>query len=80
MTRVNIHQAKTTLSRLVAQVEAGEEVIVCRDQVPVAKLVPYHRTTLRRPKVGVITSAPVKVRAGCFAPLTEAEMVEWGMA
>lgn len=37
---VNIHEAKTTLSRLIAQVEAGEEVVLTRRNVPVARLVP----------------------------------------
>lgn len=39
MIEVNIHEAKTHLSRLLAQVEAGEEVIIARSGKPVAKLV-----------------------------------------
>lgn len=39
-TTVNIHDAKTNLSRLVAQVEAGDEVIIARSGRPVARLVP----------------------------------------
>lgn len=38
---VSIGEAKTHLSRLVARVEAGEEVVLRRGPVPVAKLVPY---------------------------------------
>ena len=37
--RVNVGQAKTDLSRLLARVEAGEEVEIARDGVPVARLV-----------------------------------------
>lgn len=37
---VNIHEAKTTLSQLIARVEAGEEVILTRRNVPVARLIP----------------------------------------
>lgn len=37
---VNTHEAKTHLSRLLARVEAGEEVIIARAGKPVAKLVP----------------------------------------
>ena len=80
MKQVTIHQAKTTLSKLVAQVEEGDEIVVCRGKDPVAKLVRYHNSVPRRPKVGQITSLPVAVQPGCFAPLTEAEMIEWGMA
>jgi prevent-host-death family protein len=36
---VNIHTAKTTLSRLLAAVEKGEEVVIARDGRPVARLV-----------------------------------------
>jgi prevent-host-death family protein len=38
MTTVNMHEAKTHLSQLVAKVEAGEEIIISRDGKPVAKL------------------------------------------
>jgi prevent-host-death family protein len=38
----NIHEAKTHLSRLIEQVEQGEEVIIGRAGRPVARLVPYH--------------------------------------
>ena len=36
---VNVHQAKTELSRLLEAVEAGEDVIIARAGVPVARLV-----------------------------------------
>jgi prevent-host-death family protein len=38
---VNMHDAKTHLSRLVERVEGGEEVIIARAGRPVARLVPY---------------------------------------
>ena len=37
---VNIHAAKTHLSRLIDQVAAGEEVVIARAGKPVARLVP----------------------------------------
>jgi prevent-host-death family protein len=40
MTQVNIHAAKTHLSRLLEQVAAGEEVIIAKAGKPVARLVP----------------------------------------
>ena len=39
MATVNVHEAKTQLSRLLAQVEAGEEVTIARNGKPVARLV-----------------------------------------
>jgi len=38
---VNMHEAKTHLSRLVRRVADGEEIIIGKAGVPIAKLVPY---------------------------------------
>jgi prevent-host-death family protein len=40
MVQVNVHEAKTQLSRLLARVEAGEEVVIARAGTPIARLVP----------------------------------------
>jgi prevent-host-death family protein len=49
---VNIHEAKTHLSRLLAAVEDGEEVIIARNGRPVARLVGVATaTSARRPGV-----------------------------
>lgn len=45
---VNIHEAKTHLSRLVEQVEAGDEVVIARAGRPVARLVGLEVRTRRR--------------------------------
>ncbi len=37
---VNMHEAKTHLSQLVARVEAGEEIVIARAGRPVARLAP----------------------------------------
>lgn len=37
---VNVHEAKTQLSQLLARVEAGEEVVIARAGKPIARLVP----------------------------------------
>lgn len=39
MTEVNVHEAKTHLSRLLERVERGEEIVIARAGKPVAKLV-----------------------------------------
>ena len=46
---VNIHEAKTHLSRLIERVEGGEEIVIARAGRPVARLVTYRRAT--RPRV-----------------------------
>jgi prevent-host-death family protein len=45
---VNIHEAKTTLSRLVERAEAGEEIVIGRAGKPVARLVPLTTPLPRR--------------------------------
>jgi prevent-host-death family protein len=44
MKQVNIHQAKTELSKLVERAEAGEEIVIARAGKPAAKLVPLTRS------------------------------------
>jgi prevent-host-death family protein len=39
--QVNVHAAKTHLSRLLEEVEAGEEIVVARAGRPIARLVPF---------------------------------------
>lgn len=39
MLTVNMHEAKTQFSKLIARVEAGEEIVIARDGTPVARLV-----------------------------------------
>jgi prevent-host-death family protein len=63
--KVNMHQAKTSLSRLVQAVEErGETVVVCRNGRPVARLVPHTGESLdhfrRDPRLaGVLMEDPV---------------------
>ena len=49
MEQVNVLEAKTQLSALLARVEAGEEIVIARAGVPVAKLVPIPPE--RKPRV-----------------------------
>ena len=48
MQTVNVHEAKTHLSRLLERVEAGEEIVLARNGKAVARLVPVGRH-VRRP-------------------------------
>ena len=51
---VNIHHAKTNLSRLILQAEAGEEVIIARAGKPAVKLVPVLAGIPRKFKAGAL--------------------------
>lgn len=49
-TIVNVHEAKTHLSRLLERVAMGEEVVLAKAGRPIARLVPIApRVTVRRP-------------------------------
>jgi prevent-host-death family protein len=52
-TIVNVHQAKTHLSRLLDEVAAGGEVVIAKAGKPVARLVPLE-PVVRRKKLGLL--------------------------
>ena len=51
MRQVNVHEAKTGLSRLLEEVEAGERVVIARAGKPVAVLMPF-KAAVKRRKLG----------------------------
>lgn len=53
MAQFGMHEAKTTLSKLVERATAGEEIVIARNGTPVAKLVPIERKRSRRDVIGV---------------------------
>ena len=71
---VNVHQAKTQLSRLLARVEAGEEVVIARRGEPVARLVACKPRSKRQPDV---LKGKVVISEDFFEPLPEEELRAW---
>ncbi len=69
MVKVNIHEAKTQLSRLLARVARGEQVIIARAGKPIAFLLPYQEQKQAR-ALGRY-SGPFEVPADFDAPLSE---------
>ena len=53
----NMHQAKTGLSRLVAMAEAGEEVVIARHNIAVAKIVPVGDAFGKRKPPGEVSAS-----------------------
>ena len=74
MTTVNIHEAKSNLSRLLARVEAGEVVVIARNGKPVARLVALERPGKR--ELGALRGR-IKLDESFFDPLPEAELAAW---
>jgi prevent-host-death family protein len=59
MRQVNVHEAKTQLSRLLEAVEDGEVVIIARAGVPIAVLKPYEAATAPPRKLGTFAGQAV---------------------
>lgn len=74
---VNVHQAKTELSKLLKEVERGREVIIARNGQPVARLVPFPAAGAKRFRVDTWRDR-IQVAPDFDAPLTEADLAEWG--
>lgn len=48
MSEVNIHEAKTHLSKLLQRVVAGEQIVIAKGGRPIARLVPYEAPSQRQ--------------------------------
>jgi prevent-host-death family protein len=58
MRSINVHDAKTNLSKLLKRVEAGEEVVIARAGKPIARILPIQDTSKQRSPgsaIGMIT-------------------------
>lgn len=71
---VNVHEAKTQLSRLLAQVEAGEDVVIARRGEPVARLVACKPVGKRERDV---LKGRIVIPDSFFDPLPEEELAAW---
>jgi prevent-host-death family protein len=72
MTTVNIHHAKTHLSKLLGRVAAGEDVVIARAGRPVARLVPIAPREPRKPGL-----AKGRLTDAFFEPLPSDELDAW---
>jgi prevent-host-death family protein len=68
MTTVNIHAAKTHLSKLLEEAAGGKEVIIAKAGKPIAKLVPLSPTKPRKRKLGIL-AGHARIPADFDAPL-----------
>jgi prevent-host-death family protein len=68
MSTVNIHAAKTHLSRLVEQAAAGEEIIIAKSGTPLAKLGPLGPANRKKRRLGILAGR-LKVPTNFDAPL-----------
>lgn len=69
---VKVQAAKTSLSALLSEVEAGEEIVIARGDQPIAKLVPLVAVGPR--ELGFVSWT---IPDSFFADLPDEELVQW---
>ena len=72
MQTINIHEAKTHLSRLLEQVAVGEEIVIAKAGKPIARLVPLEAPPKKR-QLGLL-KGKLNVADDFDAPLTDDEL------
>ena len=75
MTTVNVHEAKTHLSRLLARVAGGEEIVIARGGTPVARLTAVAPGRAKR--VPGALKGRMRLADDLVAPLSEDELDAW---
>lgn len=77
---VKIHEAKTNLSRLVAEAEAGREIVLARGKQPVAKIVPLVPERPKTRQLGWLqkdSGGSDPLAYGFWDPLPDDELELW---
>lgn len=78
MTVVTIHKAKTELSKLLARVEAGEEIVIARGDEPIAKLVTFEPKQQPVRGYGRFAHLRATLPANLFLePMSDDELAAW---
>ncbi len=79
MKTVNVHEAKTTLSQLLSEVERGDEVVIARNGKAIARLTQVQPA---RREPGILHGQPgwenFVFDPTVFAPMSDAELAEEG--
>jgi prevent-host-death family protein len=71
---VNIHEAKTNLSKLIERARSGDEVIIAKAGTPMVRLVPVDRPA--KPVFGS-AKGQIKFKKGWDAPMNKRELDEF---
>lgn len=78
MAMVTIGEAKANLSNLIARAEAGEEIVIARGRVPVARLEAIGQRSGKRGLAGIMKDKwPDLPDSFFFDPLPEDELAAW---
>jgi len=77
MVKINIQEAKTHLSRYIDEVEAGEVVVVCRHNHPVAEIRALPPAQVPPVRIAGLLKGRVQWEPDAFAPMTDEELAEF---
>ena len=72
MIRVNIHNAKTHLSKYLARLKEEEKIIICKHNVPIAEIVPVKEKEIQQKRPVGLAKGDFTVPESFFDELPEA--------
>lgn len=76
MKSINIHEAKTHLSRYLAQLEQGETILLCKRNVPIAEIRPVSKEGRKERQFGTAKGL-IRIPPSFFDPLPDDELDLW---
>lgn len=79
MTKLNIHEAKTHLSRYLLKVQEGETILLCKNGIPVAQITPLSKKHKPKRQLFGLASGMGKVPDSFFDSLTERDFPGAGL-
>ena len=77
MIKLNIHEAKTHLSRYLEQLAKGETIILCKRNIPIAEIRPIHPQKEHKRPLG-LAKGDFEVGREFFEPLPEEMLAAFG--
>jgi antitoxin (DNA-binding transcriptional repressor) of toxin-antitoxin stability system len=77
MVHINIHEAKTHLSKYLPRLEAGETIVLCKRNVPIAEIRPLPKHNAAARVLG-LDRDKVQILPSFFEPLPEDLLTEFG--
>ncbi|OGH56466.1 MAG: prevent-host-death protein [Candidatus Lindowbacteria bacterium RIFCSPLOWO2_12_FULL_62_27] len=70
MVKLNMHAAKTHLSRYIKRVQKGETILICRRNIPIAEIRPVPQPPARRRPVG-LDKGKIRIPKSFYDPLPD---------
>jgi prevent-host-death family protein len=77
--QINIHQAKTQLSKLVEEAASGKEIIIAKSGKPIARLVSLEKMS-SKPRTPGALKGKILIADQFDAPMNETELASWNTA